>query len=78
MKTEVFFYNHNNFYLKYGTQHACPYGFFMVVISMSSFAKNEKIILVKCITRVLKEIITLFICFAGFYNFVKHLNSYSS
>ena len=26
MKTEVLF-NHNNFYLKNGTQHACPYGY---------------------------------------------------
>ena len=50
----------------------------MVVISMSSLAKKEKIILVTCITRVFKEIITLVICFACFYNFVNHLNSYSS
>ena len=26
MKTEVLL-NHNNFYPKYGTQHACPYGY---------------------------------------------------
>ena len=26
MKTKVLF-NHNNFYPKYGTQHACPYGY---------------------------------------------------
>ena len=41
MKTEVLF-NHNNFCLKYGTQHACPYGYnTYVVISMSSLAKKE-------------------------------------
>ena len=50
----------------------------MVVINMSRLAKKEKIILVTCIPRVFKEIITLIICFACIYNFVKHLNSYSS
>ena len=50
----------------------------MVAISMSSLAKKEKIILVTCITRIFKEIITLIICSACFHNFVKHLNSYSS
>ena len=60
MKTEVLF-NHSNFYPKYGTQHACPYGYntYMVVISLSSLATKEKIILVTCITRILKKIITL-------------------
>ena len=50
----------------------------MVAISMSSLAKKENTILVTCITRVFKEIIKIIICFACFYNFVKHLNSYSS
>ena len=78
MKTEVLF-NHNFFYPKYDTQHACAMVIIpMIVISMSSLAKKEKIILITCITRVFKEIITLIICFACFYNFVKHLNSYSS
>ena len=36
--------NHNNFYPKYGTQHACPHGYntYMVVISMSCLATKEK------------------------------------
>ena len=50
----------------------------IVVTSMSSLAKKEKIILIACITTVFQEIIALIICFASFYNFVKHLNSYSS
>ena len=61
MKTEVLS-NYNNFYPKYGTQHFCPYGCntYMAVISMSSLpTKEKKIILVTCITRILKEIITL-------------------
>ena len=42
MKTEVLF-NHNYFYPKYGTQHACPMVMMpMVVISMSSLTKKEK------------------------------------
>ena len=45
----------------------------MVVISMSSLAKEEKI-LVTSITGIFKEFIILITCFAGFYNFVKHLN----
>ena len=78
MKTEVLF-NHNYFYPKYGTQHACPTVIIpMVVISMSSVTKKVKIILVTCITRVFKEIFTLIIRFACFCNCVKHLNSYSS
>ena len=44
----------------------------MEVISMSSLAKKEKIILVTCVTRILKEIITLII-WLTFYNFVKQL-----
>ena len=47
----------------------------MVVISMFSSAKKEKIILVTCIARIFKEIITRIDFFACFYNFVKHLNS---
>ena len=43
MKTEVFFYNHNNFYPKCGSQSACPMVEIpMVVISMSNLAKKEK------------------------------------
>ena len=43
MKTEVLF-DHNKFYFKHVTQHACPYGYntyHMVVISMSSLVKKE-------------------------------------
>ena len=60
MKTEVLS-NHNNFYPKKGTQNACPHGYntFIVVISMSFLMTKEKIILVTCITRIFKEIITL-------------------
>ena len=59
MKTEVLS-NHNNFYSKNGTQHACPYGYntYMVVISMYSLATKEKINLVICITRIFKESVT--------------------
>ena len=43
MKTEDFFYSHNNFYPKCGTQHAYPYGYNpMVVISISSLAEKEE------------------------------------
>ena len=44
-----------------GTQRACPHGYntYMVVISMSSLATKEHILLVTCITRIFKEIITL-------------------
>ena len=38
MNTEILF-NHNNFYLKYGTQYACPYGY--NTYGMSSLAKKE-------------------------------------
>ena len=43
MKTEVLS-NHKYFYPKYGTQHACPYGYYtyMVVISLSRLAMKEK------------------------------------
>ena len=73
MKTEVLY---NNFYPKCGTYMPAPMVIIpMVVISMSNLAKKEKIILVTCITRVFKETITLIICVACSYNFVKHLNS---
>ena len=75
MKTEILF-NYNNFYPKYGTQQACPYDYNTHgTISMSSLTKKEKMNLVTCITRIFEEIIKLIICFACFYNFVKHLNN---
>ena len=76
MKTE-FLFNHNNFYPKYGTQLAFTYG-------NNTYESNQhvlfgegrkKITLVTCITRIFKEIVAVIICFACFYNFVKHFNS---
>ena len=46
----------------------------MAVISMSSLVKKEKYNLGNMIKKN-KEIITLIICSACFYHFVKHLNS---
>ena len=74
MKNKFLFY-YNIFYPKYSTQHACPHGYNTYGSNQHSLAKKEKIIFVTCITRIFKEIITLIISFASFYNYVKYLNS---